>query len=351
MERGFNAIDEGPVSNRTRRRRTGQNRRKRLPWCDGNPVNISTTADGSDIGSVAIQIGQEKYKVQSPISIQQYNRNMDAVDRWDQLLGKYALHRRHKFMKYYKNIMLVIIDFAILQAEIHYNLENNVNQQISNRAEWYEQMANDMIFTDWERVVTLFKSRNHNIGTVRNMENGDHYENVLYNMGAYISPQVCSQKNRDQCSPVAASTNFSSPDGRTCLICKFEGRGRKMTHVNYCMNHKVRCCSISHGNHTQYELFFSVHPKMTIACIDWTWMCKNHDWKFWRKFHDFYYPNGYFHVHDSLNNHKNPILTNNNKHPAVIRRKKAISMLFPPRNKGYIPLWYIEFVDFNTYSY
>ena len=75
-------------------------------WCDGNPVNIITTADGSSIGHVHRQIGNKKYSIQSPISVQQYNKNMDAVDRWDQKLGKFSLHRRHKFKKYYRNISL-----------------------------------------------------------------------------------------------------------------------------------------------------------------------------------------------------------------------------------------------------
>lgn len=86
-------------------------------WCDGNPVNIITTADGSSIGLVQRQIGQKKYKIQSHIAVQQYNKNMDAVDRWDKNNGKFDLHCHHKFKKYYKNIIMVIIDFSILQAE------------------------------------------------------------------------------------------------------------------------------------------------------------------------------------------------------------------------------------------
>ena len=67
--------------------------------CDCNTVNIITTADGSSIGVVKRQIGNKCFQVQSPISVQRYNNNMCGVDRWDKILGKFSLHRRHKFKK------------------------------------------------------------------------------------------------------------------------------------------------------------------------------------------------------------------------------------------------------------
>ena len=53
-------------------------------WCDGNPVNIITTADGSGIGHVHRQIGQKKN--QAPM---QYNNIIkiwmlltDGIRKW-----------------------------------------------------------------------------------------------------------------------------------------------------------------------------------------------------------------------------------------------------------------------------
>lgn len=62
---------------------------------------------------------------------------MVAVDRWDQKLGKYSLHRRHKFKKHYRDIMLIIIYFAILQDELHFIQENINYDQHANRVTWY----------------------------------------------------------------------------------------------------------------------------------------------------------------------------------------------------------------------
>ena len=83
---------------------------------------------------------------------------MDAVDRWDQLLGLISLHRRHKFKKYYRNIMMVILDFAILQARKHYNLANSKkNHSDQDRVDWYEALADEMICTDWNKIVDYEK--------------------------------------------------------------------------------------------------------------------------------------------------------------------------------------------------
>ena len=60
-----------------------------------------TTADGSCLGKVYRQIGNTECMVQDPQAVYEYNKNMDAVDRWDQKLIKFALHKRHKFKKYY----------------------------------------------------------------------------------------------------------------------------------------------------------------------------------------------------------------------------------------------------------
>ena len=292
-------------------------------WIDGNSVNILTTADGSSIGSVTRQIGQQKYKVQSPIAVQQYNKNMDAVDRWDQKLGKYALHRRHKFKRYYRNIMLVIIDFAILQAELHYNLVNSIDNGKKKRVTWYETLADELINTDWENVVRSFQSRNE-VFQGANLQSPEDNLRTLHNIGACMTPMSKNCDNRrncQECEPIAASTIYRSVDGRCCQICKFEGRGRKLSNVNYCLKHKVRCCSNSHEDHTISNIFKDTPTYEDLTCTDWSWMCQNRMWTCWEKYHRHYHGTGIFRLPHNLSG-TNKSVSLNQKHELVIRRNK-----------------------------
>ena len=47
---------------------------------------------------------------------------MQGVDCNDQLQAKYSLVKCHGMKKYYHKMMLSLIDFTILQAEIHSSL-------------------------------------------------------------------------------------------------------------------------------------------------------------------------------------------------------------------------------------
>ena len=105
--------------------------------------------------------------------------------------------------------------------------------------------------------------------------------------------QIVNSKYMNNCSPIASSEMDKSNDGRCCQICKFEGRGIKLSCVNFCIKHKVRCCSISHDDHTDTNTFRN--RKQKISCTDWSWMCPHVTWTCWRKFHEYYLPAGLFH--------------------------------------------------------
>ena len=44
------------------------------------------------------------------------------------------------------------------------------------------------------------------------------------------------------CVPIPAKSMELSKDGRTCQICKYEGRGKVWKDVVYCKKCKIRCC-------------------------------------------------------------------------------------------------------------
>ena len=295
-------------------------------WCDGNAVNIISTADGSSIGVVTRQIGKKQFQIQSPISVQQYNKNMDAVDRWDQLLGKFSLHRRHKFKKYYRNIMMVILDFAILQDQKHYNLANYKDYSDGSRVKWYETLAEEMIHTDWNKFVNFAQKRSDalrdiGVGTAQGSS-----DITMHNIGAFMTQTPTPEEVGDGCCPIAARDIYTSVAGQCCQICKFEGRGRKMANVNYCGKHMVRCCSSTHVDHTEKDLFRK--GGTDIACTEWSWLCPYQNLTCWDKYHKFYHQQNIFiQQHSKQNKHGFAIL--NRKNQLVMKRNKALKPASP----------------------
>ena len=267
-------------------------------WCDCKPVNMITTADGSCIGQVSRQIGQSKCLVQAPQAVYEYNKNMDAVDRWDQKLTKFALHKRHKFKKYYRNIMMILIDFGILQADIHYHLAHPELSE-SNRVEFYENMADELINTYWSKLVNDFMISHEMMDEVD--ESDDFFmEDIGCNPSNMINSRINIEINSIQsgmCVPIATSSISKSTDGQSCQICKFEGRGRKTSYVVFCQKHKVRCCVGTHEEEINTNMSINKFKKVScglLDCSDWSWMCPNHDWTCWKKYHDYYYPKHLF---------------------------------------------------------
>jgi len=89
-------------------------------WLDGNPVNFLTSADGIEPSEVQRRIGREKKRIPAPAAVARYNKNMQGVDRFDQLNQLFSLANRHQFKKYYNKLTMALLDIALLNAERHY---------------------------------------------------------------------------------------------------------------------------------------------------------------------------------------------------------------------------------------
>ena len=62
-----------------------------MGWIDGNPVQLITTADGTELSHVKRRVEREQQQQSAPMALRKYNRGMQAVDRFDQLMSLYSL--------------------------------------------------------------------------------------------------------------------------------------------------------------------------------------------------------------------------------------------------------------------
>ena len=79
--------------------------------------------------------------MQEEEAIRKFNHGMHGVDRFDLLVSLFSLAKQHSFRKYYNKLTMGLLDFALVNAELHYfmaNKEAKANKIIS--------MSSGMIF-------------------------------------------------------------------------------------------------------------------------------------------------------------------------------------------------------------
>ena len=99
------------------------------------------------------------------------------------------------------------------------------------------------------------------------------------------------------CIPIALRPkgNKSIDSQRSCQICEFEGRGRKVSTTNYCTFHRVRCCTTSYpadGDSQPFIHWGNIYSRLSVK--SWDWMCPDTNLTCWEKAHNFYIPNHLF---------------------------------------------------------
>ncbi|KAG3101183.1 hypothetical protein PI124_g11156 [Phytophthora idaei] len=90
-----------------------------ISWWDSRPVHFLCTGGSLEIDRVGRQDGAEKAEVPCPRVVKDYHAYMGGVDVHDQLrLQRYSLQRALRFKKYYKSLVLGLIDLAIVNGYI-----------------------------------------------------------------------------------------------------------------------------------------------------------------------------------------------------------------------------------------
>jgi hypothetical protein len=175
--------------------------------------------------------------------------------------------------KYYHKLTLSLVDTAMVNGWIHYDLIHDPKGW-NARVEFTENCAEEFITTDWEMafqsnsgMVTQTGSAGNIItmmGVTKNMNGGnadDDFNDFTIGAGGGITSSVIT------CVPVSlgagegqyripagkrATNNqemFKAPsrDGSTCMVCKYEERGRG-ARVSVCLTHGIRACLVAQPN-------------------------------------------------------------------------------------------------------
>ena len=85
-----------------------------LTWKDKTEVTMISTYHGQETRMKLTKCRQEKQK---PVSVLDYNKNMDGVDLKDQLLQPYLLERK-KMTKWYIKLFRRLVNITVLNCTV-----------------------------------------------------------------------------------------------------------------------------------------------------------------------------------------------------------------------------------------
>ena len=218
---------------------------------------------------------------------------------------------------------MVLLDFALTNAYLHYKIANeDTMDKKYRRVTFMERLQDQMIETDWAEKVRTYDMNvsddDLSVNTDTNENSNERNFQELMNMDVIPKPpdeKLPMASIQFKCNPVAIkNSQLDSPSDKipasfvdnkpgpisnskkSCQICDFEGRGRKLNAVNYCPTHRIRACTLRFVDPKLMEFFKKqgvnqiIHDK---SLMD-QWLCPNTSLTCWEKAHTFYIPNGLF---------------------------------------------------------
>ena len=278
-------------------------------WLDCKAVHLMSTADGTGQSSVLRKIGKVKKKVNAPKALPRYNKAMQAVDRADQLLQLFSMTDRHHFKKWYKQFFLAILDFALLNADIHYHTVNKVEAKKKYACyNFFKNLGHALIRTDWSKYIMKQKQSYHYKSDDNESNTTD--DILINHLGVHKDSSPCVSRDSicsnsksitsPNCNPIDIKSYFTgcqlTRKKMICQICVFEGRGRIQKSVAFCAQHHIRACLKSHPDHTATNKYYDSVTSTYKPCYDWSWICPDKGLTCWEKLHQFYIPNNLFTV-------------------------------------------------------
>ena len=298
-----------------------------LGWTDGNAVHFLSSVDGNTMSTVNRRISLERTAVRAPLAIKRYNNGMQGVDRFDQLMSLYSLASRHAFKKWYKKMMMALLDIGLVNAEQHYWMKHKDEKQNDcNRYNFRKKLIQQMRKQDWsiyqgepsvapsletESGLSIDSSLPNPIvlnqantttpgtclGTPSSIDGAGGTANSVSTLG---TPLRGSKSTSPECHAIAMS-NYAkrqnngnrSYQGMSCQVCSWEEKGVKTRNVMYCTTHGIRACMGTVPKPAENEDVKSRQRMIGESDPESLgWLCNRREWTCWKKMHDFYLPKG-----------------------------------------------------------
>ncbi|KAG4045968.1 hypothetical protein PC123_g18637 [Phytophthora cactorum] len=121
-------------------------------WMDRNPVHMLSSGGSRKLVPINRRIRGEMQTLQAPELVRDYHRYTGGVDVYDQLrMQRYSVQLSYKTCKYYKALILGLVDMALVSAFIVFRHNKKVNgERPPKHYEFFETLMEQLIAVDAE---------------------------------------------------------------------------------------------------------------------------------------------------------------------------------------------------------
>jgi hypothetical protein len=279
-------------------------------------VNFLSSADGTEHSEVKRRIGREKQRVPAPAAVGRYNKNMQAVDRFDQLNQLFSLAERHKFQKYYNKLTMALLDIALVNAEQHYFMVEGRMRKDEARYKFRKELSQLFLETAWDffesdgdvALNNLFMSPQEvtiqapDLSPItRQRDNGFLMAPVTDEPKRASIPSQQRQQTTTFCHPISVmaymkqnnrnQTGGRSYRGSRCQVCAWEKRPNVTKNVAFCSEHGIRMCTVHRSIPVNSPIAMALDNPHKLESLT-EWYCPDQSATCWQKGHEFYIPKG-----------------------------------------------------------
>ena len=194
--------------------------------------------------------------------------------------------------------------FIPLTFFVHWTTMCNLHRQEGARADFVTNCTEALINTNWEMKLQMqmnggVASQNTNndnimsmMGVTGQMEEGNGSSHASIGViGAEMCrrPILCSLVSFMQYRVLKRNGTFRMPtkDGKACMVCCFEERGRGKSVVG-CLSHGICACSVMQPRRQEGKPLMKEGTEDLIT--DWSWICPDNTLTCWEKAHLWYIP-------------------------------------------------------------
>lgn len=249
-----------------------------VSWFDSAVVKMVSNADNSTSTSLTRRVGSTIQPYAAPACVAQYNKNMQGVDRLDQLRGRFSLADGHSFKKWYKKLAMSLIDVARVNAFMSRKLVVDMSKERDPHRAFVTQLACELLTGKWMEA----PSDRRMLYTGSSIRSDDADCDTVSSWACGVSAPDISASPLKVCIAQSSKQLFSvSKKRRQCVVCRWENRFPTVV-TDHCTLHNVCLCQLVHKV-----------PNKRYYCQTPGWTC-------WEKFHKFYLPQQLFSAKGNL---------------------------------------------------